>query len=79
MSSRGSSEIRNSIPLPFSLYIEPEVATSEYGGDLVWLGESLVGFRPYDGCDAHDITNEVTGALAELLREKLGYKESVNE
>lgn len=47
---------------------------AEYGGDDVYLGSELIGFRPYDGSDSLEIANEVRRELAAMLRERLGWK-----
>lgn len=42
-------------------------------GHEVRINGCLVGFRPDDGSGWQEVADEVTGALADLLGEKLGY------
>ena len=49
---------------------------SEYDGHLVYLGASLIGYRPYDGSDVEEVAAEVTEQLALMLRERFGWKTS---
>lgn len=48
----------------------------ERSGHDVYLGEALVGHRPYDGSNNEEVVAEVTETLALLLRELLGWKTS---
>ena len=48
------------------------VEGDEYGPQAVYLGYSLIGYRRGTGYES-EIYQEVTDALAELVREKLGY------
>lgn len=45
----------------------------EYSGDDVFINNVKIGHRPYDGADSQDAANEAVTALAEMLRERLGW------
>lgn len=61
---------------PLMLRIEPENSYGEHCGDYVWLDDSLVGYRPYDGSSYEEIVDEATEVLARMMRERLGWKVS---
>lgn len=56
-----------------TLSAEPE---DEPFGHSVYLGNALVGFRPYTGSNEEEVVAEVTETLALMLREQLGWKTS---
>lgn len=45
-------------------------------GHFVYLGNALVGFRPYTGSNEEEIVAEVTEMLALMLRERFEWKTS---
>lgn len=52
----------------------------EWGGPhAVYLNDALVGYRPYDGCLRSQVEQEVQEALADMLREKLGYAKKLDD
>lgn len=44
-----------------------------YSSHEVYLNDVLIGVRPYDGSVPDEVIREVTGTLADMLRESLGY------
>lgn len=63
---------------PRMLYVQvqPEHYFDELGGNDVYLNGHLIGYRPHDGSCAEEIEDEVVKTLAEMLRERLGWKTS---
>lgn len=59
------------------LYIKTE--GEEYCGHDVYLGDYKIGYRAYDGSWSNEVVDEVAEALAEILREKLGWPEDKPE
>ncbi len=47
---------------------------NEYSGHHVYLGNALIGFRPYSGSNDEKVVAEVTETLALMLRERLGWE-----
>lgn len=56
-----------------TLSAEPD---AEDDGHFVYLGDALIGYRPWDGMDEEEVVHEVTKGLALLLRERFGWKTS---
>jgi hypothetical protein len=59
---------------PVALTITAEGLGYGYGGHSVHLNGELIGHRPYDGASADEVCDETARALAEMLREKLGWE-----
>jgi hypothetical protein len=55
--------------------VESEFEDS-YDGTEVYLNGCKIGYRAWDGKSREEISEEVSQALAELLREKLGWPEN---
>lgn len=62
-------------PMVTAVTISAE-SESEYSGHFVYLGNALIGFRPYNGATNEKVVAEMTEALALMLRERLGWKTS---
>lgn len=68
---------RASVPLPLKLDIEPDHLTPDATvGYWVRLNGSLVGYRPPSLASRAEVEEEVTAALARLLRAVLAWKTS---
>lgn len=52
------------------------LSEDEYSGHFVYLGNALIGFRPYDGSNDEEVIAEVTEMLARMLRERFDWKTS---
>ena len=51
-------------------------SSDRYGPCAVYLGEALIGYRPYDGSCRENIEAGAEQALAAMLRERLGWSET---
>lgn len=49
-----------------------------YDPDEVRLNGHLIGYHPYDGSSEEEVAETVAGALAGLLREKLGWPQQLH-
>lgn len=65
-------------------HIAPLLITVEPGDYVpdpyeVRLGGELIGYRPWTGASGEEIAAEVSGALASLLAERLGWPQTKPE
>jgi hypothetical protein len=54
--------------------VESDVDDS-YTGMEVYLNGEKIGFRQWDGSSREDVQREVSKALADIIRERLGWPE----
>ena len=62
--------------LQLAISVKPDILAGVTVGYYVWLGDSCVGYRRGGYASAYQVEQEVTDALAMLLRERLDWAAS---